>query len=110
MEKLNIIFCTVPVAKAVSLSTTLVSQKVAACVNIVNNVRSIYQWEGKICDDTEALLIIKTPHNLCEQLFAVIKKEHPYDVPEIISLTATEVADSYLQWAITSTSEKNYTA
>lgn len=90
--------------KASQIAHALVDAKLAACVNIVPGLRSIYRWKGKIWDEEEFLLVIKTVKAqekiLCEKL----KELHPYELPEIISIEATCLNENYLQWVIESTS------
>lgn len=83
---------------AKTLANALVENEVAACVNIVAGVRSIYRWEGRLCDDGELLLVIKSRQNLFERMSAVIRQHHPYSVPEIISLPIVAGSESYLAW------------
>lgn len=94
-----VIFCTVPNREVgLDIANTLVSQKLAACVNIVPELTSIYTWKGEICNDQELLLIIKTKSNLYTTIEETIKKIHPYEVAEIISLPITCGSHDYLQW------------
>jgi periplasmic divalent cation tolerance protein len=76
-----------------------VEERLAACVNIVPAVRSIYSWQGKIEDDSEALLLIKTRAELMENLTQRIRSLHPYTVPEVIGVALTgEGNPDYLRW------------
>ena len=84
--------------EAVKIARSLVEERLAACVNLVSPVRSIYRWEGKICDEKEWLLIIKTQKNRYEELEKRVKALHSYSVPEIIGLPIIEGASSYLEW------------
>ncbi len=94
-----VIFCTVPNKEVgLDIANTLVSQQLAACVNIVPNIISIYSWKGKICNDQELLLIIKTKNDLYTKIEEAIKKIHPYEVAEIISMPITCGSHDYLQW------------
>lgn len=85
------------------LARELVERRLAACVNVVEKIRSIYRWQDKIEDDTEQLLIIKTNdarvHQLREALFA----RHPYDVPEFVVIRIDSLSDAYRSWLIGST-------
>lgn len=92
--------------EAVKIAKALVESKWAACVNIIGNVRSIYQWEGKIEDESEVLMIIKSRADLFEQIRQKIEALHSYSVPEIISFPITRGAEKYLKWLNESVSEK----
>jgi len=91
-------------AKATVIARTLVERKLAACVNIVPEIRSIYSWKGQVCDEIERLLIIKTRAPLFDQLRDTVRSLHPYEVPEIISLTIDQGLPEYLRWIDDSTS------
>jgi periplasmic divalent cation tolerance protein len=84
--------------EAIKIANTLVEQHLAACVNLVAPIRSIYRWEGKIWDEKEWLLIIKTQKDRFEELEKKVKSLHSYSVPEIISLPVTEGSSAYLNW------------
>ena len=84
--------------RAVLIARTIVVQKLAACVNILPEIRSIYSWKGEICDDRECLMVIKTRRSLFPRLQERIKEMHPYEVPEIISFTIEEGFPEYLRW------------
>lgn len=85
-------------APAEALARQLVEQKLAACVNILGPVTSIYRWEGKIEQDSEYQLVIKTTAHRYPELEAHIKKNHPYRLPEIVSLPLAGGAADYLNW------------
>ena len=84
--------------EALKIGNALVEAHVAACVNLVAPIRSIYRWEGKIWDEKECLLIIKTQKQRFEELQKKVKSLHSYSVPEIISLPITEGSSAYLNW------------
>ena len=83
---------------ALKIGNALVEAHLAACVNLVAPIRSIYRWEGKIWDEKEWLLIIKTQKHRFEELEKKVKSLHSYSVPEIIGLPIVEGASSYLKW------------
>lgn len=89
--------------EAVSIARTLVQGRLAACVNIVRDVRSIYSWQGAIEDDAEVLMIVKTQKALFSQLSEKVKELHSYDIPEIIALPITDGLEAYLDWLREST-------
>jgi periplasmic divalent cation tolerance protein len=85
--------------EAKTIASRLVEEKLAACVNIVPGVRSIYFWEGEVCDDGECLLLIKTHASTYEALQnRVVQGLHSYDVPEVIAVPITEGFDKYLDF------------
>jgi periplasmic divalent cation tolerance protein len=86
--------------EAVKIANALVEAHLAACVNLVSPIRSIYRWEGKIWDEKEWLLIIKTQKERFEELEKKVKSLHSYSVPEIISLPILEGSSSYLNWLL----------
>ena len=83
---------------------SLVEEQLAACVNVVPGVTSIYRWEGKICRDPEVLLVIKTRRPRLAALIRRVKALHPYSVPEIIALPLVGGSRPYLSWVRDSTS------
>ena len=84
--------------QAARLAHHLVEQRLAACVNILPQVRSIYRWNEKIEDSGEWMLVIKSRRDLFLALRAEIAKIHSYDVPEIIALPVVEGSEAYLGW------------
>jgi periplasmic divalent cation tolerance protein len=81
------------------IARALLEQELAACVNIISSIDSIYTWEGKICNDEEVLLVVKSRAEIFEnQLVPAVQAIHPYQVPEIIALPIKMGAKSYLDW------------
>jgi periplasmic divalent cation tolerance protein len=81
------------------IARALLEKELAACVNIISSIDSIYTWEGKICNDEEVLLVVKSRAELFEnQLVPAVQAIHPYRVPEIIALPIKMGAKSYLDW------------
>ncbi|CAL8109249.1 unnamed protein product [Calicophoron daubneyi] len=100
----SVAFVTCPNASvADSIAGGLVSEKLAACVNIVPSVQSVYTWEGKVTRDNEVLLIIKTRSSLADKLNAFVKAHHPYECPEVISMKIESGYPPYLNWISEST-------
>lgn len=86
------------------IARSLLEQKLAACVNILGPVRSLYWWEGEIQDDREVLLLVKTRSGLVEgQLIPAVQAIHPYQVPEVIALPIEKGLEAYLNWIGAST-------
>lgn len=88
------------------ISRYLVSNKTAACVNIIPTVTSVFHWEGKLNEEQECLLLIKTQTALVERVIAEVKEKHPYEVPEVISVAMGPGSESYLKWLAESTTTK----
>jgi len=84
--------------EAAKIANSLVEERLAACVNMISPVRSIYRWEGKIWDEKEWMLIIKTQKRRFEELEKKVKSLHSYSVPEVIALPIVEGSASYLKW------------
>jgi periplasmic divalent cation tolerance protein len=80
------------------IATALVEAGEAACVNLVSGIRSIYRWEGKTCDESEVLLLIKTTTDRFDSVRATIKRLHTYQVPEVIAVSITCGDKDYLLW------------
>lgn len=76
----------------------LVEEKLAACVNLVPRVESVFLWKGKICRENEVLLVIKTRLSIFPRLERRVKKLHSYSVPEIIALPIEKGSKEYLAW------------
>lgn len=80
------------------LAQGLIERRLAACVNVVPGVRSYYRWKGKIENDAEFLLIIKTARALVDPLRVEIEKLHPYELPELIVAPIIDGSPNYLAW------------
>jgi periplasmic divalent cation tolerance protein len=91
--------------EASRIGTALVNEHIAACVNIVPQVRSLFFWEGKIQDESELLLIAKSRQPLLERLIARVRALHSYSVPEVIALPIIGGSSQYLSWLRESTQE-----
>jgi len=84
--------------EGLKIANALVEEHLAACVNLISPIRSIYRWEGQIWHEKEWLLIIKTQKHRFEELERKVKSLHSYSVPEIISLPIVEGSSAYLDW------------
>ncbi|GMY06993.1 protein CutA, chloroplastic [Fagus crenata] len=99
-----VVYVTVPNKEAgKKLADSLVRERLAACVNRVPGIESVYEWKGEIHTDAEELLIIKTRQSLLEALTEHVKANHEYEVPEVISLPITGGNPQYLEWLKNST-------
>jgi periplasmic divalent cation tolerance protein len=83
---------------AEKLALQLVERRLAACVNIVGPIRSVYRWKQKISNEPEYLLVIKTTAELAAQLRSAFKQLHPYELPECVELAVQGGSEDYLAW------------
>ena len=88
--------------RARQIGTILVKNQVAACVNLLPAVRSIFQWEGKVEDEMEALAVIKTTRGAYARMESMLREAHPYEEPEVIALPVVAGSDGYLSWVAAS--------
>jgi len=94
-----VVFSTFPTEdKAADVARTLVTEQLCACVNLIPPVRSIYLWQGQICDERETLAIIKTTRERFDALRERLIELHPYEVPEVIALPVEAGHQPYLDW------------
>uniref|UniRef100_A0A7N0UKW9 Protein CutA, chloroplastic n=1 Tax=Kalanchoe fedtschenkoi TaxID=63787 RepID=A0A7N0UKW9_KALFE len=99
-----VVYVTVPNKESgKKLAESIVKEKLAACVNRVPGIESVYEWKGEIQTDSEELLIIKTRESLLEALTEHVKANHEYEVPEVIALPITGGSVPYLEWIKNST-------
>ena len=96
-----IVLTTVPhLEEGESLAEEIVNAKLAACVQILPQMTSVYFWEGKMPTESEHLLLIKTIKEKYDELEAFILSNHSYEVPEIVAIDAERVSDSYQNWLV----------
>lgn len=94
-----IIYSTVPdIDTARKIASQVIENKLAACVNILPNMESVYMWEGHVESSQEMILLCKTDSKHSAQLMRFIAEQHPYDVPAIFSIQATDVENHFLKW------------
>lgn len=97
-NKLALVLCTVPNrATGIDLARALVAAKLAACVNVIEGVTSVYQWQADVVEEQEYQLLIKTLPDQIEAAFKLVLSMHPYDLPEWVVLDAHASKD-YLNW------------
>jgi periplasmic divalent cation tolerance protein len=101
----RVVLMTAPDAEvAARIARTLVEERLAACVNVVDGVRSFYRWQGEVEDDAEVLLVAKTGVSRCQQLAARVEALHPYELPEIVVLPVYGGSERYLRWVLSESS------
>ena len=97
---IRIVLITCPNSVARSIARTLVEERLAACVNIVPEIVSVYRWEDTIHEDSEAFLVVKTHTTLLNQLTERVVSIHPYALPEVIVLSLDGGLPDYLDWVL----------
>jgi periplasmic divalent cation tolerance protein len=95
---LRVVLVTAPPRSARALAKRLVEKRLAACVNLIPGVRSIYRWEGRVEESRETLLVLKTTAGALKELESAVKELHPYDVPEFVVLPVERASEAYANW------------
>jgi len=106
MAHVRVCFVSAPRDISKELAHKLCEERLAACVNIIPRIDSVYWWEDKLETDEESLLIIKTTQAKVEQLIGYVRDNHPYPVPEVIMLEVSEGLPDYLNWVAAETVKK----
>jgi periplasmic divalent cation tolerance protein len=107
MNGVILVLCTFPdLAQARQIGTALVEKQLAACVNLLPGLESIYRWNGHIEQTAEVLAIFKTTSAVWPALAQELAALHPYEVPEIVTLQPAAVADSYLAWVLSAVTDQ----
>lgn len=101
-----VVLVTAPQDKAEALARGLVEQRVAACVNLVGPIRSIYRWEGRVTEDPETLLVVKSTADRYGELETAVLALHPYSTPEILALDVAHGSAPYLAWLAASVTKE----
>lgn len=91
---------------AIALAQSLVSERVAACANVLAECRSVYRWEGKVEQAFEVPVLIKARAERYAEVEAAIRARHPYEVPEIIAVPVAAGLPAYLDWVVTETADQ----
>ena len=97
-DEVRVVLVTAPEAEALAMARNVVESGVAACVNVVPGVRSVYRWQGEVVEDGEHLLIMKTTTSSVDALRRAVTEQHSYDVPEFLELPVTGGSPDYLNW------------
>jgi len=103
MDQLFVYITAKNAEQARTIGRALIERKLAACVNIYENVQSIYRWEGAVCEDSEAVLIVKTRKPLLDTLINSVKELHTYSCPCIVALPIVGGNRDYLDWIVAET-------
>ncbi len=97
------------VAEGERIASKVVEDRLAACVNIVPNLRSFFRWDGKITEEGEALLLLKTTGDRLDALAQRVKRLHSYELPEVIALPIVGGLQAYLDWVHSETHQEDAT-
>ena len=97
-DELIVLVTTANAEEAARIADVLVSERLAACVNIVPGIESIYRWEGKVTRDHESLMIIKTTGERYDELERRVQELHSYSTPEVIAFRIDRGSEPYLEW------------
>lgn len=95
-----LVFISCPTEAAAPLARALVEARLAACVNILPGLRSVYRWQGQVCEDAETLLLAKTTADRFEALKAAVLNQHPSELPEIVAVKLSDAHAPFLQWLL----------
>ena len=97
--KINFVYMTVGSKdEAIKIGKALITSRLAACINILDNMNSFYLWEGEIQDDTEVVMIAKTTEDRIPELIEKVRSMHSYDCPCIVSLPVLDGYQPFLDW------------
>jgi periplasmic divalent cation tolerance protein len=97
-DKIVVLSTCASTEEAQRMARALVEKRLAACVNVMPGIRSVYRWKDAIEDEEEVLLLIKTSRGLLEELREEIERLHSYEVPEVIALSVVDGSERYLAW------------
>ncbi len=103
MQQALVVLVTLPDReKALAMARVLVGERLAACVNVLGDIRSIYRWQDAVQEDGEVLCVMKTTPERFEELRARVVSLHPYEVPEVVALPIAHGHQPYLEWLVSS--------
>jgi uncharacterized protein involved in tolerance to divalent cations len=97
-DKIVVLSTCASAEEAQRVAGALIEKRLAACVNVMPGIRSVYRWQDAIEDQEEVLLLIKTSRALLEELRSEIERLHSYEVPEVIALPVVDGSERYLAW------------
>ena len=100
-DDLLLVLTTLPDREAAErLVRQLVEERLVACGNLIPGLQSIYRWKGEVASEAEVLVLLKTSRGRVDRLFERAAELHPYEVPELVAVTAAEVSRAYCQWVL----------
>ena len=103
--EVRVVLVTAPDADtAARIARALVEEGLIACANLVPGIRSIYRWQGRVADEAEVLLVLKTRAGCCGAVAARVKALHPYELPEVVALPVVDGSEAYLDWVVAESS------
>ncbi len=105
MESIRVVYISIPRDEAEKMAHALVEQRMAACINIVPRIHSIFWWDDAVQTDEESLLIVKTTKGKFPELMAYVVENHPYELPEVIALPLIAAFPEYVEWVKEETSK-----
>lgn len=101
-KEVLVVLVACPPDRAQAIADALVEERVAACINVVPGLQSVYRWKGEVHHDSEALLLVKTTRDRFDALKQAVLKHHPYELPEVIAVPVDRGHTPYLKWVIES--------
>jgi len=101
-----VVLVTTPADRASEIASHLVENRLAACVNIIPDIRSVFRWQENVEEERECLLLVKTTRKAFEGVSLAVRENHPFNVPEIIALPVVDGYDGYLNWVRESVGKK----
>jgi periplasmic divalent cation tolerance protein len=107
-HKLLVVVTSLPDLEAAKgLARSLVEKNLAACVQLIEGIQSIYRWEGRVCEEYEVLLSAKTTESKWLEISAFIQNAHPYDLPEILAFSPAQYNEQYGKWVESEVNSKS---
>lgn len=97
-DKVVVYVTTAKAEEGEAIARALIEKRLAACVNMISSIRSFYRWEGKVQDDPEFLLVIKSSRDLFRAVRQEVERLHSYHVPEVVCVPIVEGSENYLTW------------
>lgn len=104
-QQVAIVLTTFAVGQAMAVARTLVEERLAACVNVLPAMASVYRWQGEVQQEAEEQVVIKTTADRLADLEARLRHLHPYELPEFLVISADASSEAYLKWVGASTHE-----